>query len=485
MKQEHINEIKAVIVLSFAMILLASLISFVPEDLSWYTSNPNIPAKNLVRLTGAYLAGSFFFLMGYSAYFAVLFLFVWSWNKFTSKDIYFTAYKLIATIVLFGVVSSLASMIGPPELTMRFERGGILGLVFSNFLVQYFGYGSYIILLSLGLLALILTGEFLISPFLFKFLERFQGMKDAAAEKFQNHKPVKAAPAPVVKPKKAWAFFPQNKEAKANKEPVVLGPKRDIQVNIAGLTAVEAALQKEKQEKIVKPKVSPPASSPFNEKPTGEEVDPEQSPLGNYEIPSLNLLEAAPAIPASKLQHDLMAGAKVLEQTLANFGVEARVVDIERGPAITRYELEPAPGVKVQKFTTLSNDIALAMKAQTIRIVAPIPGKDRVGIEVPNDTSAAVHLKDVLSSQEFRSSKSKLTLSLGKDIAGKPMIADLAEMPHLLIAGTTGSGKTVCVNSIIMSMLFNATPDEVKFLMVDPKMVELNQYNDIPHSLCP
>ena len=147
--------------------------------------------------------------------------------------------------------------------------------------------------------------------------------------------------------------------------------------------------------------------------------------------------------------------------------------------------LEPAPGVKIQRIVNLSDDIALTMKATSVRIVAPIPGKNRVGVEVPNTQTSIVFLKEVLACDEFRNAKSKLTLALGKDIAGKPIIADLGEMPHLLIAGTTGSGKTVCVNGIILSMLFNATPNDIRFLMVDPKMVELAPYNTLPHMLCP
>ncbi|MCX5680717.1 MAG: DNA translocase FtsK, partial [Candidatus Omnitrophica bacterium] len=176
---------------------------------------------------------------------------------------------------------------------------------------------------------------------------------------------------------------------------------------------------------------------------------------------------------------------KTLEATLAQFGITVHVVDINRGPVITRYELEPAPGVRVQQITTLSDDIALAMKAQSVRILAPIPGKNRVGIEVPNLSSSTVYLKDVLAKSNFRASKSLLALALGKDTAGQILLADLADMPHLLVAGTTGSGKTVCLNSIILSMLFKYSPQQLKFLMVDPKMVELSQYNPIPHSLCP
>ena len=170
-------------------------------------------------------------------------------------------------------------------------------------------------------------------------------------------------------------------------------------------------------------------------------------------------------VPESKIQETLKNGAKILEETLEDFGVNIKVVDIERGPVITRYELQPAPGVKIQSISSLADDIALALSAPAVRILAPIPGKNRVGIEVPNGATAAVFLKDVLSQEQYRASKSKLTLCIGKDTSGKPLFADLADMPHLLVAGTTGSGKTVCLNSLIMSILFNASPSEVKFIM--------------------
>ena len=180
-----------------------------------------------------------------------------------------------------------------------------------------------------------------------------------------------------------------------------------------------------------------------------------------------------------------MSGAKILEETLSDFGVNVKVVDIERGPVITRYELQPAPGVKIQSISSLADDLALALSASAVRILAPIPGKNRVGIEVPNGSSAAVFLKDVLTQKHLGRADSKLNLAIGKDTSGKAIVTDLAEMPHLLVAGTTGSGKTVCLNSLIISILFNASPSEVKFIMIDPKMVELVPYNDLPHLLCP
>lgn len=351
-------------------------------------------------------------------------------------------------------------------------------MVFADFLYQYFGImGAYMILLMLGALALIVTGEFLITPIVLRVAEMFpEALKDI---KGRLNPEEKVAPKKVVaksKPKVKFgkAFF----DAFKNKEKLEDGGEDEEEFETEDDTGDEE--NSEQSKKVTKPKIKIAPTEI-------EKANSDDGPIivGQYTIPSLDLLEDSPKVSTSKIQNNLMEGAKLLEETLASFGVEGRVVDIERGPAITRYEIEPGSGVKVQKFTTLSDDIALAMKASTVRIVAPIPGKNRVGIEVPNDSSAAVYLKDVLSSSIFKKAESKLTLSLGKDVSGEALVADLADMPHLLIAGTTGSGKTVCVNGIIMSILLNATPDEVRFVMVDPKMVELAQYNDIPHLMCP
>lgn len=205
-----------------------------------------------------------------------------------------------------------------------------------------------------------------------------------------------------------------------------------------------------------------------------------------YQLPSLDLLNPpAPAPEGGQSKELVEHNAKVLEETLRDFGIEVRVAEVELGPVVTRYEIEPAPGVKVTKITGLSDDLSLALKASSIRILAPIPGKARVGIEVPNQSSSLVTLREVLESRDFRQAKSKLTIALGKDSAGHPLLSDLAGMPHLLIAGATGSGKTVCMNTLIMSLLYNATPEEVRFLMVDPKMVELAPFNGLPHLVMP
>jgi len=185
------------------------------------------------------------------------------------------------------------------------------------------------------------------------------------------------------------------------------------------------------------------------------------------------------------MNKDITENVRILEDTLDSFGVKARVTQVSRGPAITRYELQPFPGVKVSRIVSLADDIALSLAASGVRIEAPIPGKAAVGIEVPNKEISVVTMRELLENEEFAKSPSKLTFALGKDIAGTTIIADLAQMPHLLIAGATGSGKSVCMNTLIAGLLFRAKPDEVKFLMIDPKMVELTTYNGIPHLISP
>ncbi len=470
MKQEHINEIKAILILAVGMILLASLISFVPEDLPWYTSHPYTPPHNLIRIVGAYFAGILFFIMGHSSYVLVVFLFFWSWNKFLSRKIDFSIYKFIGLGVLIFVVSAFFSMLGNQASEARFERSGIVGLIFSEFLLYNLDRKiAYLVLMILGILSLVLTGEFLLAPFVLKLGASFQDLTFFFKQNVMKKTERESREREIAKVLRAKEENKEKNEKREEKK-VKDNPKDEV------------AEKKPALFPPLKPRISINQSSAQEKNEEREEI-----PLieGEYHLPSFDLLASPVHIPTNKLQNDLMNGAKLLEATLSSFGVDARVADIEQGPAITRYELEPAPGVKVQKFTTLENDIALAMRASTVRIVAPIPGKNRVGIEVPNRSSASVYLKEVLMNSQFRSLGSKLTLALGKDITGTPMIADLAEMPHLLIAGTTGSGKTVCVNGIITSMLFNATPNEIKFVMVDPKMVELSQYNDLPHLLCP
>lgn len=213
--------------------------------------------------------------------------------------------------------------------------------------------------------------------------------------------------------------------------------------------------------------------------------DNSQSEEKKYQFPPIQLLKPKLNSDDGDAMEEMQNNAKKLIDTLTSFGVKASIVNICRGPSVTRYELQPAPGVKISKITNLSDDIALNLAANGVRIEAPIPGKAAVGIEVPNKVVSMVTMRELIDSDKFKNSKSKLTTVLGKDISGEIVVTDLAKMPHLLIAGTTGSGKSVCVNSILMSILYKATPDEVKLLLIDPKMVEFSKYKGIPHLLIP
>jgi len=208
--------------------------------------------------------------------------------------------------------------------------------------------------------------------------------------------------------------------------------------------------------------------------------------IGNYQLPSMDFLQHADlTVKPTESKEELMANARLMQQTLAQFDIEVSLGDITKGPTITRYELHPAPGVKLEKIQGLGNNLAAALKAERIHILAPVPGKSSVGIEVPNLIKTKVIMRDLFESDEWRNSKARIPIALGKDVYGHPIVADLAEMPHMLIAGSTGSGKSVCINSIIASLLYRFSPDQLRFVMIDPKVVELQQYNALPHLVVP
>ena len=206
---------------------------------------------------------------------------------------------------------------------------------------------------------------------------------------------------------------------------------------------------------------------------------------GGYELPALSILDMPPAEHAQVDESALERSARALEQKLADFGVEGRVVEVQPGPVVTMYKFEPGSGIKVSQIVNLADDLSMALRAATVRIQAPVPGEAVVGIEVPNRKREKVYLREIMEAEEFAAARSQLTIALGKDISGRPMAADLATMPHLLIAGATGTGKSVSIHTMIASILFNATADDVRFILIDPKMLELSVYENIPHLLVP
>jgi S-DNA-T family DNA segregation ATPase FtsK/SpoIIIE len=233
--------------------------------------------------------------------------------------------------------------------------------------------------------------------------------------------------------------------------------------------------------------VSPAAAKPKSAKKKPRPIAVASSPIiGNYQLPPIDFLQPADTtVKPTESKEELMANARLMQQTLAQFEIEVALGDITKGPTITRYELHPAPGVKLEKITALSNNIAAALKAERINILAPVPGKSSVGVEVPNPVKTTVMMRDLLESEEWRNTKARIPLALAKDVYGHPIVADLSEMPHLLIAGSTGSGKSVCINAIITSLLYRFSPDQLRFVMIDPKVVELQHYNTLPHLVVP
>lgn len=254
------------------------------------------------------------------------------------------------------------------------------------------------------------------------------------------------------------------------------------------------SMSKSKNEKRDRTKIRKVSEQPLNietvvveniESQPGENRPIQENKTEKTPLPTIEFLRSPTGNRACISDDEVNKNILLLEQTLDNFGVKARVMQVSVGPTITRYEIQPAPGIKVSRIVNLSDDIALSLAAAQVRIEAPIPGKAAVGIEVPNPTPAPVFLKEVLESPQFKNNPSPLTVALGKDIAGQPVVADLIKMPHLLVAGSTGSGKSVCINTLITSILYKSGPDTVKFMLVDPKMVELSIYNGIPHLLAP
>jgi S-DNA-T family DNA segregation ATPase FtsK/SpoIIIE len=294
------------------------------------------------------------------------------------------------------------------------------------------------------------------------------------------------------------------------KTPVAPAPADEGEVipakEVAAATTEEILGKKPAEEKSAEEK----AESPVPEKIEPEKPEPEikitgltpakpraprkpkpitvaQTPLiGNYQLPPLDFLQHPDmTIKPTESKEELMANARLMQQTLAQFEIDVSLGDITKGPTITRYELHPAPGVKLEKITALSNNIAAALKAERIHILAPVPGKSSVGVEVPNAVKTKVIMRDLFESEEWRNTKAKIPIALGKDVYGHPIVADLSEMPHVLIAGSTGSGKSVCINAIITSLLYRFSPDQLRFVMIDPKVVELQQYNALPHLVVP
>jgi S-DNA-T family DNA segregation ATPase FtsK/SpoIIIE len=486
MDQVRKNEIIAVILFAISLFLFLSIFTFSEQDLSFYTSSPNVVPQNATGVVGAYIGGVLLFIMGKATYVIPLLIMIWGISRLMQLETRKVFFKVFGTIVLATVVSASLSMISDSSRTIAFSQGGLMGSVVSAFLLEYLGrVGATVFIIAMMILSILIATEFLILPiimamlkFLAKAPNKLKSMipepeERPVREKVSKQSKIKAAREEIAR--KLEKMKSQVEEVKKTSLARKKAAEEVKRPEPTSASAAELKIVKAAKPQKVDPK--PVRVTPVSDGTTGEKVE--------YKLPEINLLKTAPKGSVREREEDLKRNALKLESTLLEFGVEAKVVKINPGPVITMYELEPAVGTKVNKITSLGDNISLAMKSANIRIVAPLPGKGTIGIEVPNKKSEFVFLKDILETEEYNDEESPLKLALGKDLSGNAIVADLAKMPHLLIAGATGSGKTVCINCIISSLLFNSSPDELKFMMIDPKRVELMMFEGIPHLVSP
>lgn len=515
-----------------ACFLALALASYAPEtDPGFFHRISPRPAdvQNWGGIAGSYAASLLKETLGLASYFAAALLALCALFLLTGRPIRPAPWKIPAGLLALLALAALFSLAMPNRpLT---HAGGILGHQICLWLLPYLHpAGSYLLVLLLLVLALASIGEISLLGVLRsgvskadEFLKSFwslsrrstllvlsgvlacgrtaSSLARAARERIEAWREARrfVRPAGKIRPEEPSPLPPAAAEPAPPQAPVIvettLTPS-PIQTPAESEQA-EAPFEEEPAEEeppqpleagetVQKKICGAPRERPAKDRPRVVQVSLFQKPdYVNYQPPPLDLLDH-PDVNLAAVDRDLLLeNAKALEQKLKDFGVEGRVTEVHPGPIITLFEYEPAPGVKVNRIVNLADDLALALKAMSVRIVAPIPGKPVVGIEVPNPVRQHVYLKEILGSETYRSNRWKLPLALGKDIAGKPVCTDLSRMPHLLIAGATGTGKSVCLHSLILSLLFRFSPQEVRFLMIDPKMLELTAYHGIPHLLHP
>ena len=437
-KKNTKNETISIIIIAFSLLYILAFI---------FTDKMGIVGKIIFQTTTRFI--------GLGAYiFPILLLFLGILILFNYKppNPYHRLFGISFLFIIFLAFIHLRLLLLDNSylLAMKGAGGGLLGYYFANSLYLYFGTtGAYLVLISLSLISALFVTEV---SYFYIFGNLGKKIKVILNNIYNILKKIGVKISPKLRRKEV----PDYQEYETDEI-----PKK--------IFKIKRIIKKEKK----------------LEEETISDRDYQEPKVDEYQVPHLSLLSDSFAEEKTVTKLSIDENVKILERTFINFGINAKVVGVIQGPTVTRYEIRPAPGVKISKITNLSNDIALSFAVASVRIEAPIPGKNAVGIEVPNRKRVNVYLKEILQSSEFQNGKHKLPIALGIDIGGKPIIANLTELPHLLIAGATGSGKSVCINNIILSILFKLNPKAVKFIMIDPKRVELNIYNGIPHLLIP
>jgi len=440
------REIRGIIFLLLVVLVTGSLLTYHPADkLLWNVTGSLGKSQNIFGAVGAHISGGLLFLIGFSSFWLAIISAVLALLSFKGLPLSSPVLNVISSGVLILTFSGLLNVEFPETLTFnggKIISGGLVGLYLAGFTRSLFNYyGALICFLTLFVISFMFCTRLSLGWFfstLYTWASTFfRKIRTLSQKRRERRKRAQKTRRALVRSKPA--------------------PK---------VTIVEHAPEAKKK----------PEQKAFSF----------MTVPGQFTLPSLDLLDDPPPGKNKSVQREsLEMNARRLEKKLADFGVQGEVVEILPGPVITMYEFKPAPGIKISKVASLSDDLALTLRASSIRIVAPIPGKAAIGIEIPNNQREMVYLKQILSSSAYHESNLKLPIALGKDITGAPVITDLSRMPHLLVAGATGTGKSVSINTMINSLLFKVSPEMVRFLMIDPKRIELSIYRDIPHLLHP
>ncbi|HIJ95402.1 MAG TPA: DNA translocase FtsK [Desulfuromonadales bacterium] len=459
-KDKMTKELQGMALGTLGVFILLAFITFNSADVSWNSYSNEGSIHNLGGRFGAQLADLFFNCFGLASYLVPLALFYIAYTLFRFKEIRLRSYKLAAVGGLLFSLSGLFAFFREKTdfFGQQVPTGGAVGVITTHFLKGTIGAtGALLLLVPLLVSSIMILSKFsfiLFAGWWFEDLKHkwnaWQEQRSHGAEDKKKEK-AKTEGLPVASPVSGPIITP----------PAAPAPR---------LTAVKK--EKEKKREDAK-------TAAIQE--TFEFIKAE----GDFRTPPFSLLDTTPASEKTLDRDSLTMNARLLEKKLKDYNIDGEVVEICPGPVITMYEFSPAPGIKISRIAGLSDDLTMALQAMSIRIVAPIPGKGVVGIEVPNRDRDMVFLREIFNCEHFSHSKMKLPLALGKDIAGQPVVTDLAKAPHLLVAGSTGSGKSVSINTMILSLLYTSTPKDVRMIMVDPKMLEFSMYEGIPHLLLP
>jgi S-DNA-T family DNA segregation ATPase FtsK/SpoIIIE len=506
LEEQRRGEVLGVLFTATSLIVFFSLISYpIGDTESWRTLIWDT-TTNWMGSPGNLIAWSLFFLTGLCAYLVPPLLVLCAWHILYKRDDKRNRFaQLMPILRLAGGLILLACCCALVSLSLRGSQGaswiagGLVGTWLAHAMLIFGKVGAYLVLITFAALTLLLTTNFLFSDLMGVARVKYSTVSD-----WWRSLPFEAdfRELPDDDRCSEWentdwelsGHFPALGLADPDVGlPVIEVEGEDEEYEVEEDVDEEEDWEEEdEEEEYEEPKIYTPIDYVVQDIEKRKTATARTSAVIHfgetekpYELPSLDLLDLPMNSFSGPDRDEIRANKDMLEKTLEEFNISARVVAVHCGPVVTRYDLKPAPGVKVRGITNLQDDLALALQAFSVRIIAPVPGTNVVGIEIPNRVRQDVLLREVLASDKYRQHDSRLTFCLGKTISGEPFVADLAKMPHLLIAGATGTGKSVGVNSLITSILYNATPQEVRFLMVDPKRVELSLYQDIPHLLTP